>query len=348
MDGREMLFSVVIPVYNVEKYIKECLDSIIPQAKECREGCEIILVDDGSTDSSGEICDQYEKSYPQLIKVFHKQNEGLLLTRRYGYKRSVGDYIINCDSDDLLEPDMLKSVCDLAHEYNNPDIILINHNIYDNGKRTVAFENIFTEESNCRVDKQALLREFMLRHSIVSVCGKIVKCSCINTDKDYASFGRISTGEDTLQSIEFFSNAKTCVYLNKRLYNYRCGSGMTGKFDDNYYFTFKCIFEELKKQKAAWGLNDFDELFAVKVLQTAGRAITQSRYKKWSSIKEHKNYLEKLNKDEMLKYNLHALDDTKGQLQKDHVVLLKLLKCKMYLLIIAALWVKNRISEVIK
>ena len=341
-----MLFSVVIPVYNVENFIKNCLDSIIPQAEECIGGCEILLIDDGSTDGSGRICDEYADQYPDIIRVFHKQNEGLLLTRRYGFKKALGEYVINCDSDDLLEPDMLRSVRDEVNKYDRPDVIIINHNMYDDGNRTVAYENMFTKEHDCSVNKRDLIREFMLGHSVVSVCGKIVKRSCISIDKDYSEFGRLSTGEDTLQSIEFFSNSKTYVYLNKALYDYRCGSGMTGKFDPDYYFTFKRIFEEIKKQKAEWKLDDFDELFAVKVLQTAGRAITQSRYKKWDSLTNHKKYLQEIRNDEMLKNNIRKMKKVRMLLQKDHVILLELLSVKMYGLVIAALYLKNIVSEV--
>ena len=338
-----MLFSVVIPVYNVENFIKNCLDSIIPQEEECIGGCEILLIDDGSTDGSGRICDEYADQYPDIIRVFHKQNEGLLLTRRYGFKKALGEYVINCDSDDLLEPDMLRSVRYEVNKYDRPDVIIINHNMYDDGNRTVAYENIFTKEYDCVVNKQDLLREFMLGHSVVSVWGKIVKRSCISIDKDYSEFGRLSTGEDTLQSIELFSNSKMYVYLNKALYDYRCGSGMTGKFDPNYYFTFKRIFEEIRKQKAEWELDDFDELFAVKVLQTAGRAITQSRYKKWKSFKEHKNYLENICDDDMLQSSFGYIYKSKNCLQKDHFILLLFLKHRLFWLLMFLLDVKNLI-----
>ena len=102
-----MLFSVVIPVYNVEKYLDECINSIIEQSKVIDNDLEVLLIDDGSTDNSGSICDSYENKYPDLIRVFHKENEGLLATRRYGFKRANGKYIVNCDSDDLLETGML-------------------------------------------------------------------------------------------------------------------------------------------------------------------------------------------------------------------------------------------------
>ena len=74
MEKRPALFSIVVPVYNVEKYLDECLQSIIPQAITLPEGCEIILVDDGSTDGSGTICDGYRTKYPNLIQAYHRSN----------------------------------------------------------------------------------------------------------------------------------------------------------------------------------------------------------------------------------------------------------------------------------
>lgn len=341
----EMLFSIVIPVYNVETYLDECLHSILSQATEFKGECEVLLIDDGSTDRSGKICDEYLEKYPEIIRVFHNTNHGLLWTRRFGFKQVQGDYVINCDSDDLLENEALERLNNVVKKYKYPDIVIYNHNSYDGKNKTIAFKDIFTTGQDCVVEKEAVLKEYLSRHSIVSVCGKMVKRTCIDVNRDYANFGRISTGEDTLQSIEFFSNAKTFVYLNQVIYDYRCGSGMTGKFDENYYFTFKRIFEEIGKQKNNWNLVDFDKLFAVKVLQTAGRAITQSRYKKWESMRTQMEYLKQIREDDMFQKNISYLDMIREKLQKDHVILLKLLQNEMYVMICMMLNVKNFLEK---
>mgnify|MGYP001042732257 FL=1 len=341
----EMLFSIVIPVYNVETYLDECLHSILSQATEFKGECEVLLIDDGSTDRSGKICDEYLEKYPEIIRVFHNTNHGLLWTRRFGFKQVQGDYVINCDSDDLLENEALERLNSVVKKYKYPDIVIYNHNSYDGKNKTIAFKDIFTTGQDCVVEKEAVWKEYLSRHSIVSVCGKMVKRTCIDVNRDYANFGRISTGEDTLQSIEFFSNAKTFVYLNQVIYDYRCGSGMTGKFDENYYFTFKRIFEEIEKQKNNWNLVDFDKLFAVKVLQTAGRAITQSRYKKWESMRTQMEYLKQIREDDMFQKNISYLDMIREKLQKDHVILLKLLQNEMYVMICMMLNVKNFLEK---
>lgn len=336
-----MLFSIVIPVYNVQDYLEECVQSILLQVNMIDNDCEILLIDDGSKDESGRICDKYKEQYPDIIKVFHKENEGLLATRRYGFKRASGEYIVNCDSDDMLEDGMLKSVKKMIDKYNKPDIILINYYRYDGNIKNVGYENIFTNGHDSMVPKNKVLHEYMSGHSIVSMCGKIIKRTCIDFEMNYEKYGRLSTGEDSLQTIEFFSNANKFVYLNEALYDYRSGSGMTEKFDSNYYFTFKKIFKEINKKNNDWNLKDFDKLFSIKVLQTAGRAITQSRYNKWNSMKEQKEYLKRIRNDNMLIESFSYINAVKSNLQVDHYLLLELLKRRLYKIIILLLNIKN-------
>ena len=340
-----MLFSIVIPVYNVEKYLDECMRSIIGQIHDVDEDCEVILIDDGSTDESAKMCDIYKSKFPNIIKVFHNTNHGLLFTRRFGFKHSEGDYIINCDSDDILEINTLYRIKETIKKYHNPDIIMFNYNEYDDLNKTEKYKNIFTNDKECEVPKNIVLNEFMSNHRIVSICGKVCKRSCINIDLDYNKYGKLSTGEDTLQSIEFFSNAKTFVYLNEPLYNYRYGTGMTRRFDEKYYVTFKKILCELEKKKFEWGLNQFDKLFSIKVLQIAGRTITQSRYNNWKSISKQKEYLISVYNDKMFKDNIAYVDEDKKNLQKNHYILLKLLKNKKITLICVLLKIKNIMSK---
>lgn len=100
MSFSEPLISVIIPIYNVEKYLNKCLESVF---KQTYKALDIILVDDGSTDNSGRICDIYKKEYP-VIKVIHKENGGLSDARNAGIKVAEGDYLAFLDSDDFLSP----------------------------------------------------------------------------------------------------------------------------------------------------------------------------------------------------------------------------------------------------
>ena len=93
--------SFIIPVYNVEKYLKKCIKSVLDQSYK---NIEVLLIDDGSTDGSPKICDDYAKK-DSRIKVFHKENEGLSATRNLGVKLSTGKYITFIDSDDTISED---------------------------------------------------------------------------------------------------------------------------------------------------------------------------------------------------------------------------------------------------
>lgn len=107
------LISIIVPVYNVEAYLDRCMESIL---KQTYKRLEIILVDDGSTDSSGEKCDAYAKQ-DSRIKVIHKKNGGLSDARNAGLALATGDYIGYVDSDDWIEPDMYQSLYDACAEH---------------------------------------------------------------------------------------------------------------------------------------------------------------------------------------------------------------------------------------
>lgn len=101
--------SIIIPVYNIEKYLSRCVDSII---KQSMKEFEVLLIDDGSTDQSGKICDEYSKRY-DFIKAYHKVNGGLSDARNYGIKRAKGKYITFIDPDDFIHKDYLKTLYEL-------------------------------------------------------------------------------------------------------------------------------------------------------------------------------------------------------------------------------------------
>lgn len=105
-------FSIVTAVYNVEAYLSEAIDSILSQDIGFIESIELILVDDGSTDASGAICDEYQHKYPENIVVIHKPNGGVASARNAGIAVARGRYVNFMDSDDKLTPDTLSSVYD--------------------------------------------------------------------------------------------------------------------------------------------------------------------------------------------------------------------------------------------
>ena len=108
-------FSIIVPIYNAEKYLKECVDSVLLQTFN---NYEIVLVNDGSTDNSYEICVEYEKNFKEKIHIYTKKNEGLSATRNFGLSVCSGDYIIFLDSDDFIEPNSLEVFNDIICKKN--------------------------------------------------------------------------------------------------------------------------------------------------------------------------------------------------------------------------------------
>lgn len=130
------LISIIIPVYNTEKYLDKCLESVVGQTYK---NLEIILVDDGSTDNSGRMCDEWAKK-DERIKVFHKSNGGLMNAWKYGAARSRGDYIGFVDSDDWIDENMYETLLNVALK-DNVGLVLSGF-VFENGTTQIE-EKIF-------------------------------------------------------------------------------------------------------------------------------------------------------------------------------------------------------------
>ena len=124
-----MLFSVIVPIYNIEKYIRKCVDSVLCQSFT---DYELILVDDGSPDRCPEICDEYENK-EERVRVIHKENGGLVSARQAGIKIAKGEYVLNLDADDALSPDALKYANKIIAD-TNADIVSFSYECVKNGK----------------------------------------------------------------------------------------------------------------------------------------------------------------------------------------------------------------------
>lgn len=212
----KMLFSVIVPVYNVEKYLYECLLSI--QNQEYKN-YEVILVDDGSVDKSGEICDIFYENNKDICKVIHKDNQGVISARRVGLAEARGDYIVFVDSDDLIRNDMLQL---LANEIakTSPDVIIYQwQSINSNGMCLNWHSCLPFTKGN--IDKEKIIESVLAGSSLNSLGIKTCKRKLFDVDVDYSDFYYIQNAEDLLQSIPVFESAKSFVYLPESLYYYR-------------------------------------------------------------------------------------------------------------------------------
>ena len=116
----QVKFSVIIPVYNAEKYIEECVNSVLCQTYK---DFEIVLVDDGSMDDSSNICDCLKKQNESKIKVIHQENKGQLLSRCAGVEKAEGEYCICVDADDIIYENCLNILTNVIDKFSKPDII---------------------------------------------------------------------------------------------------------------------------------------------------------------------------------------------------------------------------------
>lgn len=149
-----MLISIIVPMYNAEKYIDCCLDSIVKQATA---ETEVIVVDDGSTDASPAIADGYAERYP-FVKVIHQKNGGVMAARKTGAKHCTGEYIWGVDSDDWLAEGQLAGLVDEINR-SHADVILTGYTDYKNGVETKAQQNIPTGF----YDQEAIRKKVMPR-----------------------------------------------------------------------------------------------------------------------------------------------------------------------------------------
>lgn len=137
------LFSIIIPVYKVEEYIHRCLDSVLHQTYD---NFECIIIDDGSPDNCGIICDEYAKK-DERIYVIHKENGGLSSARNAGIERSVGEYLLFVDSDDWIEPETLEVLFKEVSK-SKPDVIVFGYaEVYGESKKNCIVDSVYTEEA---------------------------------------------------------------------------------------------------------------------------------------------------------------------------------------------------------
>lgn len=216
-----MKFSILVPVYNVEKYLEQCVESLLNQTYKGEY--EIILVDDGSTDSSGLICDEYQKNNPDKIKVVHKKNEGLVSARQAGIEIANGNFSLFVDSDDFVETNLLETVNDCIKHNNNPDMVIYSFRYYSNGKTTERKVTLSENETTFSYDNKKDLYEALISTTfITSLWTKALKTEILKNDPtDYSLYFDKNMAEDLFRSIHLLTAAERIVYMNEPLYNYR-------------------------------------------------------------------------------------------------------------------------------
>lgn len=205
------MVSIVVPVYNVEKYIRYCLDSLINQNYK---DLEIILVDDGSTDHSGEICDEYAGKYDE-IKVFHKENGGLSDARNYGMKHVAGEWLLFVDSDDIICYNFVSKLLKFA-ESNVLDIAVCDYCILPE-KQIKALPDIKGSGKTTIWEGMEGTKELLYQKTFTtSAWGKLYKT--VLFEEILFPVGKLHEDVGTIYKV--FEKAKRVGYIDQKLYYY--------------------------------------------------------------------------------------------------------------------------------
>ena len=204
------LLTVVIPVYNVEKYLKRCVESVLVQEWN---NYDILLVDDGSSDSSPQICDDYVKAY-DFISVIHKENGGLSEARNTGILHAKGDYVYFPDSDDWLEPQTFKELAEVL-ESQEFEIVSFNREFVKGEEDAIVSDPLVTQVFE---GKDAFVQ--MLKHSYITgfANDKIYKKSLFIDNN--ISFPKGKYYEDLGTNYKLFLSAKNVFATNQKYYHY--------------------------------------------------------------------------------------------------------------------------------
>lgn len=241
------LFSVIVPIYNVERFVKQCIDSILSQTYG---NFELILVNDGSTDKCPEICNVYAES-DKRIRVIHKSNGGLVSARNAGVLVAKGEYVVYVDGDDWVEENCLETLNNLIKKY-NPDVI--NYGAYKSidGKvenlKTANFEGFYDEVALKEEIVPYLLYDkrfsFFSFGIIPAVWSKAIKTDILK--ENICKEEKITFGEDVACTYSCIMQAKTFVATKECLYYYRQNrESMTKAYDSKRFERVKILFDYL-------------------------------------------------------------------------------------------------------
>lgn len=228
--------SIIVPVYKTEKYIRRCLESLVNQTYN---NLDIILVDDGTPDNAGQICDEYADG-DSRIRVIHQENAGQSAARNNALKVASGEYFCFVDSDDYIALDMVERLLNLI-EKTNADISMIDYQVFTGERGDEALEHPVTEEEF--MDNIQMIRNI---HTVkdelyVVMWGKLFKRELFQGIQ--FSVGRICEDLDVLYKL--YDKVKKAVYCDDKLYYYFRGNvssstfGLDQKFYDDVFWVLE-------------------------------------------------------------------------------------------------------------
>lgn len=245
--------SIVIPIYNIRPYLEQCIDSVLGQTYS---NLEIILVDDGSTDGSGDICDRYA-GRDARIKVIHKQNGGLVSARKAGLSAAAGDYVLCVDGDDWIEPDMVSRMLD-AMLRERVDVVLCGFFENTGGAERKVKHGTLSVRYNKAGLKETIYPDMFGRDFqwklFPYVWGKLFHRTCL-LESQLQVDDRITMGEDVVCVYPCLLRAESIFVMNESLYHYRQSVGSMIKQIGNRKDEcdkYRVLYQSLETVCAEW------------------------------------------------------------------------------------------------
>ena len=247
-----MLFSVLIPVYNAENYLDGCLRSVLDQTEQ---DFEIVLCDDGSSDGSLAICQEYMGKYSHIRVIINQENIGLLLTRRRLFAAAAGEYVLCVDADDLLESNALSALKDAIIK-THADMIVFNAVCIHEDQTVDRFvPSLQPNQLYKELGKTACYEAFFQTKYLNSLCTKAIKRQLIDVPTGYEPWKALSLGEDRFQSFPLFDKADSIYYLDQTLYRYyKRKNSITTSKKPRFYEMRKMLWKREDRYLLAWHL----------------------------------------------------------------------------------------------
>lgn len=212
---REETVSIIIPVYNIEDYIGECIESCLSQSYS---SFEVIIVDDGSTDRSGDICEEYAKR-DDRIRVLHQNNQGLSAARNNGLNMARGEYIVFVDGDDFVSPKLLQDALK-ALKASDSDIVFFQYRLWS--EIEVSSDNYGIDGNEKKIMSNEKCLELLLQHKLIDAVWHGLYSRYTIGDIKFP-VGRIN--EDVYWKYKIIQNAEKILIIPEGLYYYRVRSG---------------------------------------------------------------------------------------------------------------------------
>ena len=300
-----MFLSVAIPVYNAEKFIDNCIESVMNQTM--RE-FELILVNDGSKDHSGDKCRAWQEKYPDQIRVVEKTNTGSLLTRRKCLEESKGDYIYIMDADDrLYDRNAFQIIRTKAEEFRSDLILFAYRNTLNEEKHLPLKEDHLYE------DKYEIYRLVLKTRMLNPLWNKVFSRKIVDWETDYSDKAWMSNGTDMYQMLPIISAASRITYIDKVLYEYNTSNdgSILHSFNPLIFRSLKENQIQLQKCSQTWQYPDKElkKEIQIRMMRAASSSAAKLRIDRELGKQERIEFLRSIGEDEMFRkeYTVYAL-----------------------------------------